>query len=174
MLAVPEDGSAVECERRATDVPAFQAGAPHAGADPLDDQVPFEFGDGANDDDDGAAQRPGGIDLLTEADELNPQVIQLVEHLEEVPSAPGEAIAGPDQQDVESTAASIPHHFIQPGPARLGAGYPVGILGDDLEAALCGHLAKVEELCFRVLVQAADSQIKTGAHHGSFKDNTHI
>ena len=68
VLAIAKDGLAIEIERPAADVTAFEAGAPHAGAHPLDDQVAFEFGDGADDDHDGAAQRAAGVDLLAEAE----------------------------------------------------------------------------------------------------------
>ena len=67
MAAVALDGGIVQHERAAADVLAFEAGAPHAGADPLDYQVAFEFGDGADDDDDGATQRAAGVDIFPEA-----------------------------------------------------------------------------------------------------------
>src|ERR1035437_7701582 len=75
LAAVPLDGSMVEFQRVAADVLAFKAGAPHAGPHPLDDQVALEFGDGANDDYDGSAQRAAGIDILPEADVLDLQPV---------------------------------------------------------------------------------------------------
>ena len=36
----------IENQRVTADVPAFEPGAPHAGADALDDKVALEFGDG--------------------------------------------------------------------------------------------------------------------------------
>ena len=94
----------------------------------------FEFGDRSDDDDDGAAQRAARVDLLAEADELDVEPVQLVEHFEEVPGRAGDAIAGPDQDDIEAAAAGIPHQVIQTGPARLRAGDPVGDLRDDLDS----------------------------------------
>ena len=84
MLSVTEDGFAIEIEWLASDVPSFEPCAAHAGADPLDDQVAFEFRDRSDDYDDGAAQRPAGIDLLAEADEFDVEPVQLVEQFEEV------------------------------------------------------------------------------------------
>ena len=58
-VAVPpisDDGSVVEFQRRPADGTTFEARAPHAGAHPLDDEVAFELGDGADDHDDGPAQ----------------------------------------------------------------------------------------------------------------------
>ena len=63
---ISEDGSAVESKRRAADVLASEAGAPHAGADPLDNKVAFELRDRSDDDHDGAAQRAAGVDVLSE------------------------------------------------------------------------------------------------------------
>ena len=82
--AITLDSFPVEIERLPADVAAFELGPAHAGPDPLDDQVAFEFGDGPDDDHDGATQRAAGVDLLAEADELDIQPVQFVEHFEEV------------------------------------------------------------------------------------------
>lgn len=79
-LAVPQDGSAIEIERLATDMAAFEAGAAHAGAHPFDNKVALQLGDGSDDDHYGAAQWPAGIDLLPKADELDVEPVQLVQH----------------------------------------------------------------------------------------------
>ena len=120
----------------AADVPAFEPGPAHAGPDPFDDQVALELGDGADDDHDGAAQRAARVDLLAEADELDVQVVELVEHLQEVADGPGDPVRGPDQHDLEPAAASIPKQFIETRPTRLGPGDPVGVLADDLKTTL--------------------------------------
>ena len=56
-LAVLLDGGVVQHQRISADVSSFEPGAPHTGAHPLDDQVAFEFGNGADDNHDGTAQR---------------------------------------------------------------------------------------------------------------------
>src|ERR1700690_975039 len=71
VLAIALDRFAVELERLAPDLPAFETGPPHAGADPLGDQVPFQLGDRADDDDEGAAHRATGVDLFSAADEFD-------------------------------------------------------------------------------------------------------
>ena len=149
-------------------MPAFEPSAPHAGTDPFDDQASLEFRDGADDDHDGASQRAAGINLLPEADELYVEPVELIEHFEEVPCRPGDAITCPDQHDVELAASGIAHQLVEARPAGLHAGDPVRVLVDDLEAALANHLAKVEELSFRVLVDGGDSHVKAGALHGRF------
>jgi hypothetical protein len=51
------DCSVVQFQRDTADLAALDTGTPHAGAHALDDQVAFKLGDGADDDDKGAAQR---------------------------------------------------------------------------------------------------------------------
>ena len=83
--AVAKDGLPVEFKWFAPDLPAFEPGPAHAGPDPFDDQVAFEFRDGPDDDHDGAAQRAAGVDLFAETDELDVQAVERVQDLEEVP-----------------------------------------------------------------------------------------
>ena len=47
----------IDDERIAADVPALEAGSPHAGLDPLDNERALELRDSPDDDDDGPAQR---------------------------------------------------------------------------------------------------------------------
>ena len=61
-LTILLDGGAVQYQRSSADALAVEAGAPHAGAHPLDDQDAFQLSDGADDDHDGAAQRAAGVD----------------------------------------------------------------------------------------------------------------
>ncbi len=82
-LTITADGSVVEFERPAPDGTPFQPGSAHAGLDPFDDQAALELRDGADDDDQSAAQRSAGIDVLAEADELDVQPVQLVKDLEQ-------------------------------------------------------------------------------------------
>ena len=102
MAPVAQDSVTIESKRGPADVPAFEPCAAHAGTDPLDDQVAFELGDGSDDHHDGPAQRAVRIDRFTEADELDAEPVELVQHLEEVPGGAGDAIACPDQDGVPS------------------------------------------------------------------------
>ncbi len=69
--AVTENAGAIDLDRLAADVPAFEAGPAHAGAHALYYKVALELGDGADDDHHGPAERPAGVDVLAEADELD-------------------------------------------------------------------------------------------------------
>lgn len=75
---VAEDGFPVEAGRLPTDVLVFEFDTVHAGPDPLDDQVAFEFRDRSDDDHDGAAQRAASADRFAEAHELDVKPVQLV------------------------------------------------------------------------------------------------
>jgi len=158
-LTVPEDGGPVQSQRFAPDVPAFELGASHAGAHPLDDQVALEFSDCPDNDDDRPAQWPSRIDLLSEADELDVEAVQLIQHVEEVFDGPGDAIGGSDQDDIELATPAVPHHGVETWPSGLRSADHVRVLFDDPIAALFGHLAEVVELGFRVLVECGDPQI---------------
>ena len=74
----------VEIERFPSDVPAFEFGPPHTCPHPLDDEAALEFSDCTDDDHNGPAEWAAGVDLFAEADELDIQTIQLVQHFEEV------------------------------------------------------------------------------------------
>lgn len=89
--AVQKDGFAIENKRLPPDVPSFELCSPHAGSDPLGDQVAFEFGDGSDDDHDGAAQRAARVDLLTERIEFQLEYVSSVRRTKDtspVPSVP--------------------------------------------------------------------------------------
>ena len=93
---VSQDRFAIDLERGTADPPALEPGSPHAGTDTFHDQVALELGDGTDDDHDRPAQRTAGVDIFPEADELDADTVQLVEHFEIVSNRAGDAIAGPD------------------------------------------------------------------------------
>jgi len=106
-LTIPQDSVAIENKWLASDVTAFELCPPHAGAYPLDDQVAFGAScDRPDDDDNSTAQGPTGVDLFAEADELDVQPVQFVEHIQEVFYYPTLAIRSdaPDQDNIESAA----------------------------------------------------------------------
>jgi hypothetical protein len=142
-----------------------EPGTPHAGAHSLDDQVTLKFSDRSDDDHDGSAQRAGRIDIFTEADELDVEPVQLVEHFEEVPGGACDPIARPDQDNLEPTAAGIRHHLIETWPACLHSRYSVRVFLDDLVATLSSHLTQVVDLRLRVLIDGTDPHIYDGAFH---------
>jgi len=91
--------------------------------------------------------------------------VELVQNLEEVTRLPGDSVRGPDQHDVEAAAAGVAHQVFESGPACLDAGDLVGKLGHDFVAALGSHLAQVEQLTLRVLIDARHPGVDGGALH---------
>jgi len=107
-VAVAEDGNPVDLERAPADVPALQPGAAHPCPYPFDDEIALQFCDRPDDDDDSPPERVAGIDALAEADELDAEAVELVQHLEEVPDGSGDPVRGPHQDDLETAASGIP------------------------------------------------------------------
>lgn len=167
VLPIAQDGFAVEIERRPSDATSFEARPAHAAADALDDEGPFQLGDRADDDGDGAAQWAAGVEVLAEADELDAEAIHLVEDFEQVPRRPGDTIATPDQQDVEAAAAGILHELIETRPAGLHTGDLVRVLLEDSVATLSCHLAEIAHLAQRALIVRAYPRIDGSAFHSS-------
>src|SRR5580704_5067393 len=135
-IPFPEHCDSVDIDGPATDVPAFESGPAHAGPNPFDDQVAFELRDRADDDDDGPSERATGIEVFPEADVLDVQVVEFVQDFEEVPDGSSDPVRCPDEHHLEPAAARLPKQFVETRPLSLRAGDPVGIFGDDLEAAL--------------------------------------
>ena len=154
-----ENSNPIDIEWPPADMPALQPCAAHPCPHPLDDEIPFEFCDGADDNHDGPPERAAGIEVLAEVDELDVEVIEFVEHLEEVAHGPGDPVRGPYQQHLEAAAASIPEQVIKTRPTSFGSGDPVGVLGNDLKTPLPGHRAEIVELGLRVLVYSRYAQI---------------
>src|ERR1035438_10222725 len=76
----------IDVEWLAADMAAFEFSAAHASPDPLDYQTAFKFGHRRDDgDDDGAARWAARIQLLTEADELDVDMAEFVQHFEKMP-----------------------------------------------------------------------------------------
>jgi hypothetical protein len=164
-VAFLKDNSPVDIERPAADMPAFQPGAAHPGSYPFDDEVALEFGDGTDDDDNGPPQWSAGIKVLPEANELDVEVVEFVQHLEEVADGSGNPVRGPYQHHLEAGAAGIPEQVIEARPASFSSGDPIGVLGNDLKTALLGHCAEIMELSLRVLVHSGYAQIKCNSFH---------
>ena len=97
----------IDLRRPATDPDAFHLCTPHAGSNALDNQAAFKLSHHGDDDDQGAAQGTARVELFTEADEFDSEVIEFVECFQEVFGGTGQAIAGPNRDQIEVAAAGI-------------------------------------------------------------------
>ena len=88
-LAVADDSATIDVQWPAPDMLALELGTPHPGAHPLDDQVAFQLGDGADNDHHCPPQRSAGVDIFPEADELNLYMIEFVQDFEKVSDGAG-------------------------------------------------------------------------------------
>jgi len=127
-------------------MPALQPGAAHPCPYPFDDEVAFQFRDGADDDDDGPSQRATGIEVLPKTYELDLQMVEFIQHFEEVPDGSSDSVRGPHQDHLEPAAAGIPKQIVEARPASLGPGDAIGVLDHDLKTALLCHRAEVMKL----------------------------
>jgi hypothetical protein len=164
-VAVPEDCNPVDLEWTSADVPALQPGATHSCPYPFDDEIALQFGDRSDDDDDGPSERAAGIEILPEANELDAEVVEFVQHFEEVPHGPGDPVRSPHQDYLEAAAAGIPKQVIETRSASLRPGDPVGVLGHDLKTSLLGHRAEIMELSLGVLIHSGYAQVKGYSFH---------
>ena len=118
-VTITKNRLAIDVEGLATDVPAFEFRPTHAGSDAFDDQRSFQFGDRTDDHDDGSAECSAGIDIFAERNELDAQATQFIEDFQIVSNRAGDAIARPDDNDIELAAASVDQELIEPGRLAL-------------------------------------------------------
>ena len=97
LCPVAPQGLVIDVERWASDALAFQPGTPHAGFNTLDNEVALQFGNRADDDHHGSAQRPAGVDVLPEGNKLEAEMVEFVEHFQEVADRASDAIESPHQ-----------------------------------------------------------------------------
>ena len=167
-VTIPKNRVAIDVERLAADVPAFEFGAAHPGADTLDDEVAFELRDRADDHDDSSAECSAGVDIFAERDELDAEATQFIEDFQIVPDRAGDTITGPDYDDVELATASVSQKLVQSRPLRLGAADFVSVLMNDLETPLLCELSQVVELRFGMLIDCGNAQVQRCALQDCF------
>jgi hypothetical protein len=157
--SIPQNGSAIDIEWPATDMSSFEPGPAHTCPDPLDDEIPFQLRNSPDDDDDSPAERAAGIKVFAEADELDTEMIEFIEHLEEVPDGSGDPIRSPDKNHLEAAPAGVPQQLVETRTPGFRSRDPIGVFGDDLKTPLLGHRAKIVELRLRMLVDSGYAQI---------------
>jgi hypothetical protein len=107
--AVLDNCNAVNVRWCATDSSAFQSCSANPRRDPFDDQRPLEFGYCSSDDGHGPAERTSSIDVFTQADEFDAEMIQLIEHFEEMAGISSGPIESGDDENIETVSPSITH-----------------------------------------------------------------
>jgi hypothetical protein len=93
--------------------------ARQAGPDAFLDAAPLELCEGGQDVQLQPAGRRPEVDALAEADEPDPEVVQVAEQRDEMPQTPAQPIQPPADQDVEPPPSGVPQEVVQGGPAIL-------------------------------------------------------
>lgn len=104
---VSQHALAIDISWPTADADAFHPCPPHPRFDPLDDQRAFEFSQHGDDHDERAAEKAAGVELLPLADELDMEVVEFVQHFNEVPDRTCQPIAAPHYDDIEASATSV-------------------------------------------------------------------
>ena len=103
------------------EMPAARLGGPHPGGHALADQRQLQLGHGADDGEHRPAHRAAGVDLILDADEAHPEVVELLERRQQVARAAGEAVELPDQHAVDLAVPGGRHQRVELGPALPAA-----------------------------------------------------
>ena len=125
---------------------------------PLADDVALELGEGGEDVEDQLPAAGGRVDLLGEALEADPSLLELADRLDQVGERSSEAIELPDHERV--AAAGELKRLLKPGTVGLGAAGGVG--ERPLAAGLAeGVLLERERLFMRRNASIADSMSRS-------------
>src|SRR5438270_13010584 len=119
--AITQHTGAVNLSRTPSDAHTFELGSAHAGFHSFNDQVAFQFGDGSDNDDHGAAQWAARVDLFAAADKLDIQVIEFVQYLQKMFGGARQAVARPHGDHVEVAAAGIAQQLVEGWASCPGA-----------------------------------------------------
>jgi hypothetical protein len=78
----------------------------------LDNQIPFEFSNGAENCKDHLARGCARVDLFGERDELNTEGSECFEGTEQMRNRTSESIESPNDDDIETPLVGVLHHAI--------------------------------------------------------------
>src|SRR5271165_1817502 len=96
-------------------------GRPHARGDALADERTLQFGHGADYGEHRPSHRAVGVDLILDADEPDPEMVELFQRHQQVTRAAGETVEFPDQHAVEVTTTGGRHQSVELGPTLAAA-----------------------------------------------------
>jgi hypothetical protein len=141
--AVANNLRSIDLERRTTYSSTFQFRSSHPGFDSFDDQTLLELGNRTHNHDDRSTQWTGRVDIFADADELDLEVVQLVEHFQEMADISSDAVKRRNDHNVKSVSPSIRQQLIESTSFGLRAGNCVGILTHNFKSALFCEFAQV-------------------------------
>jgi hypothetical protein len=164
-LAVTQYRITVNTQRRTTDLPSFQPRPPHSCLDPFHNRLPLDLSYRANDYDHSPAKRTSCVDVFSQADELDAEVVKFIEHFQEMAHISRNPVERGHENNVEAVPPRIRQKLVETGALRFRPGDCVRVLADDLVVAVLCHLTQVEKLSFQMLVVRAYAGIQNGSFH---------
>jgi hypothetical protein len=138
----------------------FQFRTTHPSPNMLDDEAALQFGNRSDYDHHRSPEWSAGVDVLSEADELNPEVIQFIEHFQEMPHASGHPVECGHEHDIEAVPPGIGHKLVEAGALGFRAANHIAIFMHDFILALFGHFAQVVQLRLGMLVPRLKPECK--------------
>jgi hypothetical protein len=151
--AVSNDFCTVNVERRTTNSSAFQFRSTHSSPDALDNERALQLGNRTDNHDYRTAQRASRVDIFAQADELDVEVAQFVEHFQEMADTPCHSIESSNEHDIEAMPPSIHQQLIEARSFRSGTGNNACVFVRNFVSALLCHFAEVVKLRLRMLVR---------------------
>ena len=141
-------GANVERDSRSAGVLPVSLRPADAREDALLDEVALVGGEGSEQVEQQPSRGRRGVNArVPDGDEADAEVLQLVEHLQEVLPAAAEPVEFPHHDEVEVPATSGIHQAVECGSrCRRPAHAVIDVLGDDVPPALTGDLAEFMEL----------------------------
>ena len=92
------------------------------------------------------------------------KTVEFVNYLQEVPSAPRDAVKGCHEHHAELLSTGVHHERIETGTPRfLSANTTIFVFVDNLEAALSRQFSEIVQLRFDMLVGDANSDVNCGS-----------
>jgi hypothetical protein len=161
--SVRNNRNSVNVEWSAAYSPTFQPRSAHPRLHAFGNQRTFKLGNRTDNHDYRPAQWASRVDIFAQADELDAEMSQLVEHFQEVANASRYPVERGYEHDVETMSPGICQQLIEAGSFRSGTGNNVCVFVRNFVSALLGHFAEVEQLCFKVLVSGAHACVNRGA-----------
>jgi hypothetical protein len=104
-----------------------------------------------------------GVDIFAQANELDVEMAQFVEHFQEMANASRHPIERGYKHDVEAMPPSISQQLIESRSLRSAPRNDVCVFVGNFISILFGHFAQVEQLCFKMLVSSAHACVSRGA-----------
>jgi hypothetical protein len=150
----------VNVNPRTTDAGSSPPCGGKSGTSPLDQNLPLELGEGADEMNQELPLRARAVEGLGDAHERDAHHVQLGQRVDHVSKTAEESVAPPDEERVELALPGVGHHPVEGGPLLPGTGDPV--IDEGVHELPAPALDEGEGLVFlkaRVLIETGDTDV---------------